>query len=152
MNTQSKEKALWVFFDSNARGIAVELPIGPSGIAACPMPVMYAAHGVYDMSRSKVLKWKLPQTPMELMDTMQRLAENPTGRFLRGRSKLGRLLVTAIKGVPEDVSEKMGLWMRVALYSTDTMLVIPEHPQLLDQYFYHEDDQPIVDVLVGAPA
>lgn len=151
MNNKTEGKAVWVFLNADGQGLAVELNNGHDGQPFCPKAPMFYAHGIYDVTNERTIKWKLGDLPptLEQMATIQLLAANPKGRFLRGRMVLTDKLVAAYTGKPVEKDEDV-MWLRVALLDPNTNMVFPTHLPLLQEYRFHPDDQPLVDALLNA--
>lgn len=154
MMNNKQEKVVWVFLDSQKRGLAVELSMALNGKPACPMMVKYMAYGIYDATNDRVIKWKLDALPdSELVATMHLMAANPQGRWIRGRSQLGALLVKAYTGEEPRIDKNM--WLRIGVLDPNTGVILPEHVTMLNDYIIHPEDQPLVDAITnknGVPA
>lgn len=147
MNNKKQPKAVWVFLNAEGKGLAVELNIGIDGRAMCPMCVRFTAYGIYDATEHRILKWKLGAEPsMEQFATMQLLAANPKGQWIRGRSKIAEAMVEAYTGeVRQHDADTM--WMKIGLCDLNTGVLFPERAGVLDMFILHPDDQEMVDTL-----
>lgn len=144
-------KAVWVFLDSEGKGLAVELNIGLDGRPMCPMCVRFTAYGIYDVTNDKYVKWKLPSraTPgSELMATIQLLAANPKGQWIRGRSRIADALVAAYTGEVKRQDADI-MWMKIGLCDPQSGVLFPEYTPVLSQFILHPDDQEMVDAVLS---
>jgi hypothetical protein len=147
MNIKNTDKAVYVVLDAHGNGLAVE-GLSSSTVVGTNLPTaaLYSAHAVYDATNDRVLKWRNPEDlPVEsMLPTMQLLAANPKGQFIRGRSALAAGLVAAFTGKKIDEDTDVIVWRRVAVVDTERGVMFPPRHVLQDVIVHPEDEHLLV--------